>query len=208
MIPRSRSPTSATSRTSSHRGPRRAGRRLAAEDPLITLESDKASMEVPSPAAGTVKEIKVKAGDRVSEGDVILLLETRGAPTAATRQSADSRQSRAHARQRKRRRPPPAARAGEGDIAGRAPGAGLGARRLYRRVPRRRSRHEGRAGRALPDARRRLPERRLHPVEGAAARRQGDRRGARDGRARPRVRQAGDRPRQARATGRTAWSAG
>ena len=46
------------------------------EDSLITLESDKAAMEVPSPKAGTVREIKVKAGDRVSQGAVILVLET------------------------------------------------------------------------------------------------------------------------------------
>ena len=46
------------------------------EQPLITLESDKASMEVPSPFGGTVAEIKVKIGDRVSEGAVILTLTT------------------------------------------------------------------------------------------------------------------------------------
>ena len=46
------------------------------EQPLITLESDKASMEVPSPFGGTVAEIKVKVGDRVSEGAVILTLTT------------------------------------------------------------------------------------------------------------------------------------
>jgi len=57
----------------------KAGDRLAAEDPMITLESDKASMEVPAPAAGEVKEVKVKTGDRVSEGDLILLLETEAA---------------------------------------------------------------------------------------------------------------------------------
>ncbi|MFZ5463178.1 MAG: dihydrolipoyl dehydrogenase [Pseudomonadota bacterium] len=45
------------------------------EDPLITLESDKATMEVPSPAAGTVKEVKVKVGDKASEGSLILVLE-------------------------------------------------------------------------------------------------------------------------------------
>src|SRR5262245_37938934 len=45
------------------------------EDPLISLESDKATMDVPSPAGGTVKELKVKVGDRVSEGRVILVLE-------------------------------------------------------------------------------------------------------------------------------------
>jgi pyruvate/2-oxoglutarate dehydrogenase complex dihydrolipoamide acyltransferase (E2) component len=50
------------------------GDRVEAETPLITLESDKASMEVPSPVAGQVKEVKIKVGDNVSEGDVILLL--------------------------------------------------------------------------------------------------------------------------------------
>ncbi len=45
------------------------------EDPLIELESDKATMEVPSPAAGKVKEIKVSEGDTVSEGDVIMVFE-------------------------------------------------------------------------------------------------------------------------------------
>ncbi len=51
------------------------GDEVQEEDPLITLESDKASMEVPAPFAGKVAEIKVKAGDRVSEGDLILLME-------------------------------------------------------------------------------------------------------------------------------------
>ncbi len=49
------------------------------EDSLITLESDKATMDVPSPAAGTVKEIKVRVGDKVSEGSLILLLEAAAA---------------------------------------------------------------------------------------------------------------------------------
>jgi pyruvate dehydrogenase E2 component (dihydrolipoyllysine-residue acetyltransferase) len=53
----------------------KAGDEVQPEDPLITLESDKASMEVPAPFAGTIKEIKVKAGDRVSEGDLILTIE-------------------------------------------------------------------------------------------------------------------------------------
>jgi dihydrolipoamide dehydrogenase len=51
------------------------GAGVRAEDPLITLESDKASMEVPSPLAGTVQEVRIKKGDKVSEGDVIVLLE-------------------------------------------------------------------------------------------------------------------------------------
>ena len=54
------------------------------EDSLITLESDKAAMEVPSPRGGTVKAVHVKAGDRVSKGSKVLTLETvGGAPVAA-----------------------------------------------------------------------------------------------------------------------------
>jgi pyruvate dehydrogenase E2 component (dihydrolipoamide acetyltransferase) len=53
-----------------------AGDSVQAEDPLITVESDKASMDVPAPQAGTVKEVKVKVGDKVSEGSTILMLET------------------------------------------------------------------------------------------------------------------------------------
>jgi dihydrolipoamide dehydrogenase len=49
------------------------------EDPLITLESDKATMDVPAPQAGVVKDIKVKTGDKVSEGSLILTLEARDA---------------------------------------------------------------------------------------------------------------------------------
>ncbi len=48
---------------------------IAAETPLVTLESDKATMEVPSPKAGKVAELKLKVGDKVSEGSVILTLE-------------------------------------------------------------------------------------------------------------------------------------
>ena len=51
------------------------GDTVAKEDPLIELESDKATLEVPSPAAGVVKEIKLKEGDKVSEGSLILVLE-------------------------------------------------------------------------------------------------------------------------------------
>jgi len=51
------------------------GDQVMAEDPLVTLESDKATMDVPSPAAGVVKEMKVKLGDTVSEGSLILTLE-------------------------------------------------------------------------------------------------------------------------------------
>jgi len=90
----------------------KAGDELAAEDPMITLESDKASMEVPAPAAGTVKELKVKAGDRVSEGDLILLLETAAAEPARE-------EAKAPATKEEEPRPAaaaPKAAAGQGDL--------------------------------------------------------------------------------------------
>ncbi len=58
-----------------------AGDEVHEEDPLIELESDKATMEVPSPATGKIKEIKVAAGDRVSKGSLIMLLEAGEAST-------------------------------------------------------------------------------------------------------------------------------
>lgn len=61
----------------------KAGDRVEKEQSLITLESDKATMEVPSPFAGTVKEMKLKVGDEVSEGAVIAIIEADGATAAA-----------------------------------------------------------------------------------------------------------------------------
>jgi len=61
----------------------KAGDKIKAEDALITLESDKATMDVPSPSAGTVKELKVKPGDKLSEGSLILMLDADGADGAA-----------------------------------------------------------------------------------------------------------------------------
>ena len=61
----------------------RPGDVVEPEDALVTLESDKATMDVPAPAAGTVKALKVKVGDKVSEGSVILLLEAAGGARAA-----------------------------------------------------------------------------------------------------------------------------
>ena len=59
------------------------GDTVAEEDPLIELESDKATMEVPSPAAGTIKEIRIGEGDKVSAGSLILILEDEGGGEAA-----------------------------------------------------------------------------------------------------------------------------
>ncbi|HXY06081.1 MAG TPA: dihydrolipoyllysine-residue acetyltransferase [Burkholderiaceae bacterium] len=59
------------------------GDAVAPEQSLITVESDKASMEIPSSAAGVVRELKLRLGDKVSEGSVILLLEEPTAPASA-----------------------------------------------------------------------------------------------------------------------------
>ena len=59
------------------------GDAVKAEQSLITVESDKASMEIPSSQAGVVKELKVKLGDTVNEGSVILMLEADGASASA-----------------------------------------------------------------------------------------------------------------------------
>jgi dihydrolipoamide dehydrogenase len=60
------------------------GDEVAVEDPLVTLESDKATMDVPAPSAGVVRQLSVQIGDRVSEGSVLLTLEANGAgPSAA-----------------------------------------------------------------------------------------------------------------------------
>jgi len=59
------------------------GDKVKPEDPLVTLESDKATMDVPAPSAGTVKQIKVKVGDKVSEGSPLLLLDSGGGAAAA-----------------------------------------------------------------------------------------------------------------------------
>jgi pyruvate dehydrogenase E2 component (dihydrolipoamide acetyltransferase) len=59
------------------------GQQIDKEAPLITLETEKATMDVPAPAAGRITQVKIKQGDKVSEGSLILLLETTGAETAA-----------------------------------------------------------------------------------------------------------------------------
>ena len=61
----------------------KAGDTIAVDDTLITLETDKATMDVPADAAGVVKEVKVKVGDKISEGGVILTVETNAAAADA-----------------------------------------------------------------------------------------------------------------------------
>ncbi len=55
----------------------KAGDKVAAEQTLISLETDKATVDVPTPFAGVVKEVKVKVGDKVSEGTLIVTLESK-----------------------------------------------------------------------------------------------------------------------------------
>ncbi len=76
------------------------GDKVEAEQSLITVEGDKASMEVPAPFAGTVKEIKVNVGDKVSTGSLIMVFEVAGEA---------ARQLRRLNRKRLRQRPAPAA---------------------------------------------------------------------------------------------------
>ena len=61
------------------------GDKVKAEDPLVSLESDKATMEVPSPRDGVVKSVVVKVGDKVSEGAVIVRFDGAGAEQAEAR---------------------------------------------------------------------------------------------------------------------------
>ena len=66
----------------------KVGDTIAKEDSLITVESDKASMDIPSSHAGVVKELKVKVGDKVSKGSLILLVEAEGAASAPAKVEA------------------------------------------------------------------------------------------------------------------------
>ena len=83
------------------------GDTVAVDDPLVELEFDKATMEVPSPAAGKVEAIKVAEGDKVSEGVLLLLLAARrgrqrrgsGRSAAPARRRLRLRRGRQHRRQ-------------------------------------------------------------------------------------------------------------
>ncbi|XXQ67664.1 dihydrolipoyllysine-residue acetyltransferase [Neisseriaceae bacterium B1] len=66
----------------------KVGDTIAVDDTLITLETDKATMDVPADAAGVVKEVRVKMGDKISEGGVIVVVEAEGASAAAPKQEA------------------------------------------------------------------------------------------------------------------------
>ena len=70
----------------------KVGDTIAKEQPVVELETDKATIEVPSSVAGTVKEIKVKAGDKVKVGAVVLTVDDNGAGAAAPKQEAKPKQ--------------------------------------------------------------------------------------------------------------------
>ncbi|MDN0119350.1 pyruvate dehydrogenase complex dihydrolipoyllysine-residue acetyltransferase [Yersinia frederiksenii] len=71
----------------------KVGDKVAAEQSLITVEGDKASMEVPAPFAGTVKEIKISTGDKVKTGSLIMVFEVEGAAPAAASTTAPAQQA-------------------------------------------------------------------------------------------------------------------
>ena len=75
----------------------KVGDTVAAEQSLITVEGDKASMEVPAPFAGTVKEIKINTGDKVSTGSLIMIFEVAGAEGAAAPAKAEAAPAQAAA---------------------------------------------------------------------------------------------------------------
>ncbi|RBC02032.1 pyruvate dehydrogenase complex dihydrolipoyllysine-residue acetyltransferase [Pseudomonas sp. MWU12-2115] len=71
----------------------KVGDRIEADQSILTLESDKASMEVPAPKAGVIKSLKVKLGDRLKEGDELLELEVEGAAAAAPAPAAPAKKA-------------------------------------------------------------------------------------------------------------------
>ena len=75
----------------------KSGDAVSVEDALLTMESDKASMDVPSPFSGTVKTVKLKAGDKVSQNDLILTLVVKELETTVTETSAETENSEATA---------------------------------------------------------------------------------------------------------------
>ncbi|MCX0498063.1 pyruvate dehydrogenase complex dihydrolipoyllysine-residue acetyltransferase [Erwinia billingiae] len=94
----------------------KVGDKVAAEQSLITVEGDKASMEVPAPFAGTVKEIKISTGDKVKTGSMIMVFEVEGAAPAAAAPAAAPQQA-APAKQEAKAAPAPAQAESKGEFA-------------------------------------------------------------------------------------------
>ncbi|EOC1265513.1 pyruvate dehydrogenase complex dihydrolipoyllysine-residue acetyltransferase [Cronobacter malonaticus] len=93
----------------------KVGDKVTAEQSLITVEGDKASMEVPAPFAGTVKELKVNVGDKVSTGSLIMVFEVEGAAPAAA--PAAKQEAAAPAPAAKAGKPAPAKAEGKSEFA-------------------------------------------------------------------------------------------
>ena len=88
----------------------KAGDTVSAEQSIITVESDKASMEIPCPQAGVVKELKVKIGDKVKEGTLMLILEpAEGGAAAAPKSEAAPKAEEPKSEAAKTEAPTPAA---------------------------------------------------------------------------------------------------
>ncbi|HEX7813568.1 dihydrolipoyllysine-residue acetyltransferase [Dyella sp.] len=92
------------------------GDKVAKEQSLITLESDKATMEVPAPFAGTVKEVKLKVGDEVSEGTVIAIIEAENGAAAPAPAPQAPAPAPAKAAEPTRSAPTPGPAAGDGAV--------------------------------------------------------------------------------------------
>ncbi len=99
---------------------------VKAEDSLITLESDKATMDVPAPSAGKIREVKVKVGDKVSQGALIAMLEVTEATTAAPQPTASAGASAPAAPRAPVAAPEPAVQAAGGFPSGPPPKPGQG----------------------------------------------------------------------------------
>src|SRR5476651_1699020 len=92
----------------------KVGDKVTAEQSIITVEGDKASMEVPAPFAGTVKEIKIAAGDKVSTGSLIMVFEVEGAAPAP---AAKKEETAAPAKQEQKAAAPAAKAESKGEFA-------------------------------------------------------------------------------------------
>jgi len=68
----------------------KVGDRVSPEDPLVSLETEKATIDVPSPTAGSVREIRVSVGDRVSTGDVLMVVDGEDAAASAETTARDA----------------------------------------------------------------------------------------------------------------------
>ncbi|MEX5533015.1 biotin/lipoyl-containing protein, partial [Pseudomonas syringae] len=89
----------------------KVGDRIEADQSVLTLESDKASMEIPAPKAGVIKTMKVKLGDRLKEGDELFELEVEGEAAAAPAPAAEPAAAPAAAEKPAEAAPAPAAAA-------------------------------------------------------------------------------------------------